>query len=156
MGRVCATGTEVAQEKFPLPKSEELVFIDEPNTSLEVGTYYRPRSTNFPTIDSWLLVRLARQELPVLFAFHISPSNDTCDVDRSGLARVGKLVDADTRKYLIIVTPTGVQPKMTVSGEHPTSKFLADRDPDLAFLVYHLEISDKALRRCFDQVLIPS
>ena len=137
VGEVCATGTEVVQEKFSLPKSEELVFTDEPDTPLEVGTYYRPRSTNFPTIDSWLLVRLARQELPVLFAFHISPKKDTCDVDRSGLARVGKLVDADTRKYLIIVTPTGVQPKVTM--------FPADRNLDASFLVYHLEISDKAL-----------
>ena len=55
------------------------------------------------------------------------------------------MVDAGTKKCLVVVTPTEVQPKMTVSGEYPTSKFLAGRDLDVAFLVYHLEISDKAL-----------
>jgi len=136
-GRVCvwATGTEVVEEKFRLPKSEELVFTDKPDTPLEVGTYYRPRNNNFPTIDSWLLVRLSPQELPVLIAFHIAPNKDTCDVDRSGLATVDELVDAGTKKYLVVVTPAGVELKMTMSGEYPTSPFLA----------YHLEISDEAL-----------
>ena len=46
------TNTSVAGKRFTLPKSEELPFTDELDTPLDVGTYYRPQSNNFPTIDS--------------------------------------------------------------------------------------------------------
>ena len=56
-----------------------------------------------------------------------------------------KLVAADTEKYLVVITPTGVQPKITVSEEYLMEEFLGGCDPDVAFPVYHLQLSDDAL-----------
>ena len=134
--------TTDTKETLALLKSEELFFVDEPDAPLEVGTYYRPRNTHFPTIDSWLLVQPTLQGPPILLAFQITPDEDECEVDMSSLARVGKLVTADTKKYLIIITPTGVQPKIIMQEGHPTEAFPAGYGPDIAFSLYHLQISD--------------
>ena len=136
------TDTKEAGETFTLPKSEELVFVDKPDIPPEVGTYYRPRNTHFPAIDSWLLFQPTLQGPPILLAFQITPDKDECDVDMNGLARVDNLVTADTKKYLIIVTPTGVQPKIIMPEGYPTEAFPAGHGPDVAFTIYHLQIRD--------------
>jgi hypothetical protein len=70
--------------------------------------------------------------------FQITLNEDERNANMSGLARVGELVAADTEKYLVIITPTGVKPKITMPEEYLT-------ETDVAFPVYHLQISDSAL-----------
>jgi len=48
---------------------------------------------------------------------------------------VNKLVAAGARKYLVVVTPRAVQPKITVPKGYLTEGFLDGRNPDVAFLV---------------------
>jgi hypothetical protein len=102
-----------------LLKSERLDFADEVDTPLGVDTYYRPRSTEFPTIDSWLLVQPTPQSRPILI-FQIVLNTEKHGVNKSGLDITKKLVTADTEKYLVVVTPERVQPKITVSREYLT------------------------------------
>jgi hypothetical protein len=47
------------------------------------------------------------------------------DANKVGLDMVDKLVTADAEKYLVVVTPKKVQPKITVSMECLTKGFLS-------------------------------
>jgi len=132
-------------KKFTSLKSKELIFTDNPDTPLEVGTYYHPQSTNFPTVDSWLLTQPTPQESLILLIFQITPNEDKHNANVGGLVRVGKLVAADMEKYLVVITPMGVKPKITMPEEYLTEMFLAGHGLDAAFPVYHLQISDDVL-----------
>ena len=86
------TNIGVAGKQFILPESKELVFADDPSTPLEVDTYYRPRNTAFPAIDSWLLAGPAPQDPATFLRFQITLDKDEHDVNHSGLIGVDKLI----------------------------------------------------------------
>jgi len=134
-----ATDNATIGKSFTLPGSKGFYF-DKPPTSLEVGTYYHPQSTNCPTIDSLLLVQPTPQEPPILLVFQITTSKGECEASKIDLDMVDKLAAADTEKHLVVVTPKGVQPKITVPRGYLTDGFLDGRNPDVAFPVYHLQI----------------
>jgi hypothetical protein len=75
---------------------------------------------------------------PVLFVFQVILDAEKHDANKSGLDMVDKLVAADTEKYLVIVTPKEMQPKIAVPRKYLTTRLLAGRDPDVAFPIYHL------------------
>ena len=79
---------------------------------------------------------------PVLLIFQIMLNNDGQYANKDSLAKVDKLVAGDTKRYLVVVTSTGVQPKIMASREYPTNGFLNDRGANTAFPVYYLQISD--------------
>lgn len=106
-----ATDSTMIGKSFTLPKSKGFCF-DKPPTSLEVGTYCHPQSTNYPTIDSLLLVQPTPQEPPILLVFQITTSKDEREANETGLDMVDKLAAADTENHLVVVTPKGVQPKI--------------------------------------------
>lgn len=99
-----ATDSTMIGKSFTLPKSKGFCF-DKPPTSLEVGT-------NYPTIDSLLLVQPTPQEPPILLVFQITTSKDEREANETGLDMVDKLAAADTENHLVVVTPKGVQPKI--------------------------------------------
>ena len=133
-----ATGS--AKIRVVLPKSKELRFIDPP-TSLKLYTYYVPQSRNFPTFDSLLLVQPNPQEPPILLIFQMTVG-DEHDAKKTGLDMVDKMVAGvrDIKKYLVIVTPEGMRPKITVPRMHLTEELLDGRNPDDVLPVYHLQL----------------
>jgi len=133
-----ATDNATIGKSFTLPKSKEFCFDKSP-TSLEVGNYYHPQSTNCPTIDS-LLVQPTPQEPPILLVFQITTSKDEREANKTDLDMVDKLAAADTEKHLVVVTLKGVRPKITVPRGYLTERFLDGRKPDVDFPVYHLQI----------------
>jgi len=63
--------------------------------------------TDFPTVGFLLLVKLT-MGLPTPFVFQITHNADKHDVGQVGL-KVDRLdVHQDTRKFLAVITPTGV------------------------------------------------
>jgi hypothetical protein len=140
-----ATDSRAAAVRITLPKLAEIILEGEMGSTLQVGDYYRPRNKNFPPLDSWLLAQPTSQESPILLRFQITHREARYGAEISGLAKVDKLVTAGTQKCLVVVTPTGVRPKVTVSRDYLTDTFLAGRDPNVAFPVYHLPYSYDAL-----------
>ena len=70
------------------------------------------------------------------------------DAKRSGLDNVNELrVPGGTWKCLVVLTPTGVKPKITVTRDYLTDEFLGGRHPNVAFSVFHYQISDDTLFR---------
>jgi len=137
-----ATENGINRKQVALPKSKGLAFSDEPGITLKVNTYYHPQKTNFPTNASWLLIQSTP---PILLMFQIILNGEEHNIGKSGLDKVGKLVAAGVQKYLVIVTPMGVKPKITVPGDYLTDTLLGSSDPGVAFSVYHCQISDDTL-----------
>jgi len=134
------SATDSAKIRVALPKSKELRF-DDPPTPLELDTYYVLQSSNCPTFDSLLLVQPNPRGPPILLAFQMTVGNE-CDAKKIDLDMVDKMVAEvkDIKKYLVVVTPEGMRPKITVPRTYLTEEFLDGRNPDEVFPVYHLQV----------------
>jgi hypothetical protein len=143
-----ATDNEADGKRLALLKSKSLVFTDEIGGALEVNTYYRPRGANLPAFDSWLLLQPTPEKSPILLTFQIALDVERYDAKRSGLDKVNELrVPGGAWKCLVVLTPTGVKPKITVTRDYLTDEFLDGRHPNVAFPVFHYQISDDTLFR---------
>lgn len=131
-----------------LPKLKERVVTDETGTRLGYDTYYRPQSNSFPTIDSWVLVQHHPHDTPTFLTFQITTDMEQHEVKRSGLDKVDKLdIPFGARRYLVVLTPTGVKPKVTVPMDYLTDKFSRGYGVDMAskFLVFHYQVDNNVL-----------
>jgi hypothetical protein len=98
-------------KKLKLPRSNEHPFVE--GDVFHANCYYRPRSTSFPAIDSLLLIR-PRCSLPILLMFRITQDTEE-HVSEEDLRRIDSLgLSPITRKYYVVVTPTGVKPEIMV------------------------------------------
>jgi len=124
---------------FVLPKLTDSTLAGGINVPLDPGTYYHPRG--FPTINSWVLTQPAPQGTHVLLRFQITTNEGESGVEKDSLEMVDKAVEERIKKYLVVITPTGVKPRINV----PRGYLVVGRQPDKAFPVYHLEISPDEL-----------
>lgn len=108
-----------------------------------MNQYYRP--TNLPTIDSLILVRPPNTP-PTLLMFHITQDESKFDVDIGSLDKVdGLKFPPNTRRYHVVVTPKGIQPKITVSVEYFGKKGWRKIPANELFPVYHYSVDRDAL-----------
>ena len=95
-----------------LPSSDEQSLAG----GLSTGSYYRPKSANFPTIDSLLLARYEHTRRDVLLLFRIAYTTEKINVSKDSLRGIDELVlpQINTTKWYMVVTPEGVEPKVKV------------------------------------------
>ena len=137
-----AAASEADRKRVALPKSKGLVCTDDIGGALEVNTYYRPRDTDLFSIDSWFLLQPTPEKSPILLTFQIALDVERYDAKRSGLDEVGELrVPEGILKCLVVFTPTGVEPEIAVTRDYLTDEFLDGRHPNVAFPVFHCQIS---------------
>jgi len=104
---------DVGAKALVLPVSEEHSLL--PNMTLTIGNYYRPLNPNFPTIDSLFLVEPPGEPSPILLMFQVTQNRVSHDVKPRGLAAVEGLgLPPNTRKWLVVVTPFNIEPKIVV------------------------------------------
>lgn len=65
--------------------------VDETEITPEVETYYRHRLTDFPSIDSWVLVQPSSQAPPILTS-QVTIGVTKHDIKKSCLDRMNKLI----------------------------------------------------------------
>jgi hypothetical protein len=121
-------------EHFHLAALQEEA-LDE-GIEMKVNHYYRRIATNFPSINSVLLVHPANS-LSILLMFQITRRKDEYDAKEDGLNQVdGLRVPPGTRKYLVVVTPSGGEPKI----QSPKGRFENEH-----VLVYHHPVQRRTL-----------
>jgi len=98
----------------PSPKVRRLV----DKAKLKARYYYRPKTSNFPTIDSFRLI-YPPNEPPILLAFQITRNKKGHDAKMRNLRRIAKLVSpSGVRLYLVVVTPRTIRPIIMVPVEY--------------------------------------
>jgi len=119
-------------EQHPLPEGGEP----------EEGCYYLPQSTDFPEIDSFLLVHPPDEPSPILFMFRIAPNQSEHDVSANGLRNVDDLeFPSNARRCYVMVTPEHIWSKIMIPMENfEVQQILSD-----TFLVFHFPICTKEL-----------
>jgi len=114
-----------------LTVSEEHPLDD--RAQLEINCYYRP-SSNFPTIDSLLLIHPDGDPSPILLLFQMTRNKEKHYVKLSGLEKVNNLgFPPNTRKYYVAVTPLGIEPRIEI----PKGRFVG--------AVFHHPVDDDTL-----------
>ena len=99
------------QEVLQLTASEYHPLNEE--VRLRFGHYYRPQTTNFPTIDSLFLIHPPGEPSPTLLMFQITRNKTEHDVNEGGLCRIEKMkLPKNIRRYYVLVTPHNIQPKI--------------------------------------------
>ena len=100
--------------KFTRSEEHDLV-----KTKLEENHYYRPKSNNFLTIDSLLLVHSRNKKLPTLLMFRITGNESGHDVNKKDLCIVDSLeYPSNTPRYFVVVTPKDTHPRIIVPREY--------------------------------------
>ena len=103
--------------------------------------YYRPTSTNFPAIDSLLLIHPPDKSPPILLMFQITRNTNEHDVNLGGLQKVDELgLQPNTRKYYVVVTPEGVQPKISVPKKYHKVEGVKPQLPENVLHVFNYPI----------------
>jgi len=159
IGRLSPTGKDFIHDDYTATRGnkvgmrvalrdlKEHIIIDEIGTRLEFNTYYRPRNTNFPVIDSWVLIQPNPQEPPIFLAFQIITDVGSHDAKRRGLDKMDELgIPEDAQRYLVVLTPTGARPKITVPMDCLKTKLPgATHDHGVTFPVLHCPVDCDAL-----------
>ena len=134
------TNNILRRQRLRLPKLKELLVDHETLHTHELDVYYRPRSANFATVDSWILIRPSSKRPPIVLAFHMALNATERNGKQIDLGWLGGLVPRDARRYHIILTPEGVEPQINVPTDYLTAEFLGGRDVNEAFRVFHCRI----------------
>ena len=118
-----------------LAQSKELPLIE--GSTLQHNCYYRPKSPNFPTIDSLLLT--GKKSTPILLMLQMTRNNNEHDVNQKGLDAISKLGIEEAQRYYVVVTPEGIHPTITAAMEDFPG--VQQREPaDELFPVYHYSV----------------
>jgi len=142
-----ATRNKTDRKEVDLHNLKEHIVTDEVETPLQYNTYYRPRNTNFPAVDSWVLIQPNPQEPPIFLAFQITTNVDSHDAKRKGLDKVDKLgIPDDAHRYLVVLTHTGAEPKIIVPMKYLVAKFpRAGDNYSVKFPVFHYSVDNDVL-----------
>jgi len=136
-----ATSSRKSAKTFNLRASAEHPLIE--GARLDKNRYYRPEASNFPTIDSLLLIHPISETHPILLMFQITRAQETHETKLVGLQKVDDLVlPPKTQKYYVLVTPAGIQPKITVPIAYFQGKLI-----DNTLKVFHHPINSEDLFR---------
>ncbi|KAF9647700.1 hypothetical protein BDM02DRAFT_3129593 [Thelephora ganbajun] len=126
-----------------LTASEERDLLE--GAQLQKDRYYRPKITNFPAIDSLLLVHPPGEPSPILLMFQITRNKQDHDANVRGLDKVKNMgLPPDACRYYVVVTPEGVQPKIMVSMEY-FGENIRQILPDEVFPVFHYPVREKEM-----------
>jgi len=132
------------QKQVKLPELEEFIIIDESETGVKYGTYYRPKRRNFPSINSWVLIRRGHLKGPVFIMFQITINATEHDVKQEGLDLMDRLdIPQNASRWLVVLTPRGVNPKIgPVMANYLKKKIPANvsLNPKVRFRVFHYPI----------------
>ena len=138
------TSAKHKTKRVSLPKLAERTVTKETTAANHSNTYYRPQSTNFPAIGSWVFHQ-PQYYSETFLAFQMTLDAEKLDVKQVNLDRMDKLVPGRHQKYLVIFTPKGVEPHITVPAKHIAGKIGYGRDVNEAFPVFHCPIDIAAL-----------
>ena len=69
----------------------------------------------------------------------------THDAKGSSLTKVDKLVGRGTKKHLVVVTPMGTKPRITMSKDYLMGRLPKHSNFNKVFLVFHCQISENIL-----------
>jgi hypothetical protein len=127
---------------FQLPMSDDYPL--EEGAELQAGRYYRPRSTNFPMIDS-VFYDNPTGEQPILLVFQFTRNKDKHDAEKTGFHRLENLkIASNTHRYHVVVTPDGIQPDIRIPKDY-FPKEDRKREPDTVFPIFHYPVSEGAV-----------
>ena len=102
--------------EFQLTHSKEYPLVK--RAKLVKNHYCRLESSNSAAVDSVLLIH-PPGEPPVLFMFQMTRNKTKYGTNLKGLRKVGELdVPLGTRRYLVIVTPENIYPRIVISLEY--------------------------------------
>ena len=144
------TDDESVKKQVTLPNMVEVTVDDKTLATHEFYTYYHPMNTNFAAVDSWVLTRPDPGKPPILLTFQMTLNMEKHDTKESGLERVNKLtagIPHDAQRYLVILTPMNVKPRITVRKGYLTNKLLKGGNCNEVFPVFRYQISDDELFR---------
>lgn len=139
-----ATRSNVVGQQYTLPDLEECLVTKETPITDNLNTYYHPQGSNFPSIDSWVLVHNSQEPLTLL-VFQIMVTKEDHNVNRVGLDRLDGLVPAHARKHLVVLTPKGTMPQISVPTDYLTKTLLGGRKVDEVFPISHCPIDSTKL-----------
>ena len=98
--------------EFQLTRSKVHPLVE--GTELQANHHYRLESSNFPAVNSVLLID-PPGEPPILFMFHMTRNKTKEGRNLRGLHKVDALsLHLGTRRYLVIVTPEKIHPGITI------------------------------------------
>jgi len=141
-----ATNNDTDKTRVDLPPLEEHHFIDKIPTHLKYNTYYRPKRTNFPSVDSWILIQPDPKEPPIFIMFQITINASSHGVNVKGLELIDTLpTPVGTRRCLVVLTPSDVTPEIgPVPVDYLRRKF-PQLDLDRDFPVFHYPVDSDAV-----------
>ena len=143
-----ATKNRKDVQHFELEKSDENILPDPKTAPLKENVYYRPKSKNFPGIDSWFLYKDG-DETPIILMFQITSVKTAHGVKSDGLGEIDSLKlpqdFLDARRIYVVITPDGIEPQITVPIDYFKPIAANDLSPD-ALEVYHRLLSTKFFR----------
>jgi len=141
-----ATKNKADQKQINMPNLEEFLVIDETDKGVKLNTYYRPRRANFPSIDSWVLIRPDTEKPHIFIMFQITVSTDVHDLKQEGLDLMDQLViPGDALRWLVVVTPMEGSPRIgPVMADYLKKKKPAGAPFDINadFPVFHYSAED--------------
>ena len=127
---------------FTLVGSGESTLPDPQTAPLAENVYYRPKSGDFPGIDSWFLHENG-DKTPIILIFQITQAKTDHDVTVDGLGEMDSLKLPqnffNARWIYVVITPDGVEPNITVPINYFKSIGIDHPLPD-AFEVYHYPV----------------
>ena len=136
-----ATKDTMPTKQVELPGLKEHVITDETEKCVEYDTYYRPEHNNFPSIDSWVLLRPGDPaEPPIFLMFHITTNVSSHDIKQMDLRMVDKLdIPANAWRCLVVFAPREVGPRIGpgMSKDYEEKKYRGSIDLDRDFPVFH-------------------
>jgi len=101
-----------------LPKSDEYP-LTRKTQELTMGHYHRPKSSNFPAVDSLFLVQPAGRTIPILLMLQMTRARGVHETKLGGLQMIDDMeLPSKALKYYVVVTPEGIHPTITVPREY--------------------------------------
>ena len=118
--------------QIKLPNLKEHVVIDEAKSCVEYNTYYHPKRKNFPSVDSWVLIKQGFLKPPVFIMFQITINATVHDVKQEGLDLMDKLdIPEGALRWLVVLTPKEARPQIgPVTAEYLKTKEIAQKNKD--------------------------
>ena len=139
-----ATKNAKDQKQVRMPNLEEYIIVDETDMHVEYDTYYHPKRRNFPSIDSWVLVRPGPGQPPIFIMFQITTNARTRDVKQEGLDIMYRLdIPGNALRWLVVLTPKEVCPNIgSVMTEYLLERIPAvdTVDVNVLFPIFHYPI----------------
>jgi hypothetical protein len=122
-----------------LPSSDEHPLVK--GDHLRMNCYYRPDSSNFPGIDSLLLILYPGELSPILLVFRMTQDTDEHNMNEEGLRKIDELtLPLGTRRCLVLVTPENAYPQIKVPATYFPNRGRIGVSANIQFPVFHYPV----------------